>query len=65
MGWGRSGFNCWGVRGPALVLFLFYVNVSEMRPRSLLSSQPLTIPVPWVLLRVKWSIPLVKWLHPG
>ena len=24
---GESGFNCWGVRGPPFVLFLFYVNV--------------------------------------
>ena len=34
MGWWESGFNCWGVRGLALVLFLFYVNVSGMRPLS-------------------------------
>ena len=26
MGWGEAGFNCWGVRGPELILFLFYVN---------------------------------------
>ena len=57
MGWGESGFNCWGVKGPALVLFLFYVNVSGMRPRSRLSSQPLTIPAPWVLLRVRGLSP--------
>ena len=37
--WGTGG-----VKGPALVLFLFYVNVSGMRPRSRLSSQPLTTP---------------------
>ena len=60
MGWRESGFNRWGVRGPTLVLFLFYVNVSGVRPRSRLSSQPLTLLVPWVLLRVRWSIPLVK-----
>ena len=30
MGFGESGFNCWGVMEPALVL-LFYVNVSGMR----------------------------------
>ena len=30
--WGESGFNCWEVRVPALVLFLFYVNISGMRP---------------------------------
>ena len=29
---GESGFNCWGVRRPELVLFLFYVNVSGMHP---------------------------------
>ena len=58
-GWWESGFKCWEVRGPALVLFLFYVNVSRMHPRSSLSSQPLTIPAPWALLRVRRSIPLV------
>ena len=65
MGWGESGFKCWGFRAPALVLFLFYVNVSGVRPLSRLSSQPLTIPPPWVLLRVKWSIPLIPWFHFG
>ena len=59
MGWGKSGFNCWEFRGPALVLFLFYMNVSGMRPRPRLSSQPLTIPAPLFLLRVRWSIFLV------
>ena len=63
MGWGVSGFNCWRVRGPAFVLFLFYVNVTGMSPRSRLSSQPLTIPDPWEL-HVKWCIPLVKWFYP-
>ena len=63
-GWGESGFNCWGVRGPTLVLFLFYVNVSGIRPRSRFSSRPLTIPAPWVLLRVRWFIRLVPWFHP-
>ena len=38
----------------------FYVNVSGIRLRSLLSSQPLTISAPWVLLRFRWSIPLVS-----
>ena len=52
-------------RVTALVLFLFYVYVSGMRPRSRLSFQALTIPAPWVLLRVKWSIPLIKWFHNG
>ena len=33
--WGESGFNCWGVRRPEIVLLLFYVNVSGMRPWSL------------------------------
>ena len=41
------------------MLFLFYLNVSEMRPRSYLSSQSLTIPALWVFLRVGWSISLV------
>ena len=45
--------------GFLLVLFLVYVNGSGMRPRSRLSSQPLTSPAPWVLLRVMVSIPLV------
>ena len=48
LGGGESGFNCWGVRGPALVLFLFYVNVSRMCPQSRLSSQPFTLLAPWV-----------------
>ena len=39
MGFGEPGFNCWGVRGPTLVLF--NMNVSEMTPGSCLSSQPL------------------------
>ena len=39
------------------MLFLPYVNVSRMLPRSRLSSQPLTLPAPWVLLHVRWSIP--------
>ena len=42
---------------------LFYLNVSGMCPRS--SSQPLTIPAPWVLLRVWGSIPLFDWFHLG
>ena len=57
-GWGESGFNCWGVRGPVPVLFLLYVNVSGTRPWSRFSSQPFTIPVPWVFLRVWWFLPL-------
>ena len=32
MGWGESGSIVWGVKGLALMLFLFYVNVSGMRP---------------------------------
>ena len=58
MGWGSLGSIVGGVRGSALVSVLFYVNISGMR-------QALTIPVPWVLLRVRWSIPLVLWFHPG
>ena len=54
-----------GSRGLHSCFFLFYVNVSGIRPQSRLSSQPLTIPAPWVLLRVRWSIPLFKWFHPG
>ena len=37
----------------------FYVNVSGMCPRSRLNSQPLTIPAPWVLLHIGWSITMV------
>ena len=59
MGWGKYGFNSWGIRGPALVLFSFDVNVSGMCPQSRLSSHPLMIPAPWVLLPIRWSFPLV------
>ena len=38
MGWG-SLVQFWGDQGPTLVLFLFYANVSGMRPRSRLFSQ--------------------------
>ena len=65
--WGGVGevwVQLFGGQGPALVLFMFYVNVYGMRQRSCLSSQPLTILAPWVL-RIMWSIPLVKWFHPG
>ena len=65
MGWGESGFNCWRIRRPTLAAFLFYVNISGMRPLSPLPSQPLTMSAPWVLLRVKWYIPQVKWFHSG
>ena len=41
------------------MLFLLYVNVSGMLPWSHLSSQPLTIPAPWIFLRIGWSITLV------
>ena len=51
-------FNCWEVRGPIFMLFLFYVNVSGMCPQFCLSSQPLTIPVPWVLFHIRWFITL-------
>ena len=37
--YGVGDFNCWGVTGPTLVLFFFYVNVSGMDTRSSLSSQ--------------------------
>ena len=59
MGWGVSGFTCWGIWGPTLLLFLFYVNVSGMRPRFRLPFQPLTIPAPWIFLLLGWSIILV------
>ena len=56
MGWGSLGPNVAGIWGPELVLFFFYVSVSGLRSR--LSFQPLTIPAPWVLLCVGWSITL-------
>ena len=62
---GKSGFNYLGVREPALVLLLFNVNVSGMRPRSLLSSQPWKIPAPCVILQVRVPTPLVLWFPPG
>ena len=55
MGWGEC-VQLLGVKGFALALVLFYVNVSGMRPRSRLSSLPLTIPAPWVIICVGWSI---------
>ena len=58
----NSEFNCWGVREPTLVLFFFYLNASEMLLWSCLSSQPLTIMDPWLILHVEWFIPVV---HPG
>ena len=61
-GVGRVWVQFLGVRVSTLVLFLFYVNVYEMCLRSRLSSQPSTITAPWVLLHIRWSIPLVKWL---
>ena len=56
MEWG-SGSNCCLVRAPALMSFLFYMNVSGMRMRFYLSSQPLMTPAPWVLLHIGCSIP--------
>ena len=38
MGWGEFRFNCWRVRWPGLMLFLFNVNVSGIRPGSRFSS---------------------------
>ena len=51
----ESGFNYWGFRGDALVFFFIYVNAS-------LVLLALTIPAPWVLLRVGWTF---SWFHPG
>ena len=53
-----------GVAGGPRLLFLFYVNVSGMRPWSRLPSHPLTIPAPWVLLRVRGSVPLDSMVPP-
>ena len=55
------GWRVWvQLLGPALVLFLFYMNVSRMHLHSCLSFQPLTMLPPWVLLHIRWSIPLVS-----
>ena len=62
IGWGEPGIN---VRGSALMLFLFYENVSRMHLQSRWFSQSLMIPAPWVLqiskleIQIGWSIPLV------
>ena len=62
-GWkqGAGIVKSWGgwLRGLALMLFFFYANVYGMGPRFRLSSQPLTIPAPWLFLRIRWSIALV------
>ena len=54
-------FNCWGVKWSALVLFLFYVNLSGMSlvlpafdDTGSLDSPPRQV-----------IYPLVKWFHPG
>ena len=52
-GVGSLGSIVGNVRRPAIVLFLFYVNISGMHLRPRLSSQPLMIPAPWVLLRIR------------
>ena len=62
IGWGESGSNFWKVKEPELVLFLFYVNVYGMCSLSHLSSQPLVIPVPWVIFHDRWSIPVISTL---
>ena len=49
-----------GVKGPVLMIFMFYVNVSGIQPQSCLFSQTLMIPAPWVLFHIKWSIDLFK-----
>ena len=58
-GWDSLVSIVGGLRGPALLLLLFYVNVSGMCLWSRLLSQPLTIPASCVILRIGWSIPLV------
>ena len=59
MGWGSLGSITSWVKGLTLVLFLFYMNISRLRPRSCLSFHRSTIPTPLVPFRVGWSIPLV------
>ena len=46
---GEFGFICWGARGPTLVSFLFYVNVSGVHSWSYLASQLLTLCVGWLV----------------
>ena len=59
---GYFGLICWMAMSTEIASLLFYVNVSGMRPWSRRSSQPLMIPVPWVILRVGGSIPVVSTL---
>ena len=54
-GVGESGFNCWGLDASRLC-YSCYMSVSGMHLRPLLSSQPLTLPAPWILLRVTYSL---------
>ena len=56
MGWEESGFICWGGFGGPHMLVLFYVNVCRMCLQSHLSSQPLTIPSPQIILHIRWCI---------
>ena len=49
-----------GGQGACACVILVYMNVSEMQLQSHLSSQPLMILAPWILLHVSWSIP---WFH--
>ena len=64
-GVGESGFKCWGVKGLAFLFFLFNLTVSDARAVSVVipifydSSSLGYPPIPWFILRVRRSIPLV------
>ena len=64
MGWGKSGFNQ-EVRARFILVLREYIWNTPAVSLALPSFQPLTIPAPWGFLRVRWSIPLFEWFHPG
>ena len=64
---GESGFNCWGVRGFAIVSFLLSVNVSGMRSYSAWLQKPFMVLDPWAIIHVGWPITCLVplwWLPP-
>ena len=64
MGWGNLG-SILGGQGARARVSLVLRDCIWNAPRYRFSSQPLTIPTPWVLLHVIWSISLVLWFYPG
>ena len=59
MGWGESGFKCLRVRVSRACVILVLCECIYNEPAVSPVLPDLTIPVPWVLLRVGWSILLV------